>query len=382
MLLVALWDGYVLVSLSQTLPELRAAFGLSVSEGGQLVALANLGTVFGYFVLRLSDSVGRRPVLLCSLLGYSLTSLASALAPSVLWFLVGQFGTRIFIVSALSTALLYVAEEFPSPIRRQAMALLVSAASLGGVLCAVLAPSLLATQQGWRSVYLFGSVAALGLPYGFLRVKETTGFRELRTRVIPSLTSVWRSGHGRMLLVCSSLSILTYSVNQSAVTFWKEHALAGLHIAPLQTGKYIALAAVLAIPMAAAVGPLLNRLGRLRGSLLVYLVLTVGVLGSYLLPAGTWLALSLMMLFGGASGALVIVSTITTESFPTEQRGDAMGWANSLLGRVGFVLSPLLVSTLSETKGWSSVVPYLAILPLFALLIVWRLVPQAEPQAD
>lgn len=378
LLMVALWDGYNLVSLSQTLPELRATFGLSVSEGGQLVALANIGTVFGYFVLRLSDGVGRRPVLLWSLLGYSLMSLASALAPSVLWFLLGQFGTRIFIVSALSTALLYVAEDFPQHLRRQAMALLVSAASLGGVLCAILVPVLLTTEIGWRSVYLLGACAAVGLPYGLLKLKETTSFQALGSRVLPSMTSIWKSPHRQLLWVCSLLWILTYAVNQSAVTFWKEHALSDSHIAPQQTGRYIALAAVLAIPMSAAVGPLLNRLGRLRGSLLVYLVLTIGLLGAYLLPAGLALGLSLTMMVGGASGALVIVSTITTESFPTEQRGDAMGWSNSLLGRIGFVLSPLFVSTLSQTHGWSSVMPYLAVFPVVALLIVWRFVPHAD----
>lgn len=378
LLLVALWDGYVLVALSQTLPELRATFGLSVSEGGKLVACANVGTIFGYFVLRLSDSVGRRPVLLWSVLGYSLTSLASALAPSVLWFLIGQFGTRIFIVSALASALLYVTEEYPTRHRRQAVALLLSAASLGGVLCAVLAPSFVAMEQGWRKVYLFGALALIGLPYGLFCVRETRSFRALSERVTPSLTSIWKGGHGPMLLVCASLWILTYSVNQSAVTFWKEHALTDLAIEPKLTGQYIALAAIVAIPLSATVGPILNQLGRLGASVLVYVVLTLGLLGSYTLPPGTLMALSLMMMFGGASGALVIVSTITTESFPTEQRGDAMGWSNSLLGRFGFVLSPLLVSTLSEQQGWSSVMPYLAVLPMLTLLIVWRFVPRAD----
>jgi MFS family permease len=55
-----------------------------------------------------------------------------------------------------------------------------------------------------------------------------------------------------------------------------------------------------------------------------------------------------------------------------------MGWSNSLLGRFGFVLSPLLVSTLSEQQGWSSVMPYLAVLPMLTLLIVWRFVPRAD----
>ena len=61
------------------------SFALSVS-GGQLVGLANSGTLLGYFLLRRADSVGRRSILLSSVLGYSLLSLASALAPSAALF--------------------------------------------------------------------------------------------------------------------------------------------------------------------------------------------------------------------------------------------------------------------------------------------------------
>ncbi len=379
---VALWDGYDLLALSQTLPELRASFGLSVSEGGRLVAIANIGTVFGYFVLRLADSIGRRPVLLWSVLGYSLAALGSALAPSALTFLLAQLASRVFIVSALATAALFAAEEFPLRHRRHAIGLLVSIASLGGVLCAIIAPRLIATSYGWRSTYLLGGAALLLLPYGVVRLRETKSFLSIDKHVIPSLTTIWRAGHGRMLLVCATLWLLTYSVNQSTTTFWKEHAVSGLHLSQQVIGNYIGLAALLAIPLSASVGPLLHRSGRLRSSVLVYLAMALGLIGAYTLPPGFLLKCALTIMVGSASGALVIATTVTAESFPTNQRGDAMAWSNSLLGRFGFVLSPLIMSSLAEERGWSKTMPFLALLPLVALCIVWRFVPNKAFRGD
>ncbi len=382
LVMVALWDGYDLLALSQTLPELRTTFGLSVSEGGRLVAIANIGTVFGYFVLRRADSIGRKPVLLWSVLGYSLAALGSALAPSPLLFLLAQLASRVFIVSALATASLFAAEEFPLRYRRHAIGLLVSIASLGGVLCAVMAPRLIATPYGWRSTYFLGAGALLMLPYGVFRLRETQSFLTIDQHVVPSLSTIWRAGHGRMLLVCTSLWLLTYSVNQSSTTFWKEHAVSGLHLSQQNIGNYVGVAAILAIPLSAAVGPLINRWGRLRSSILVYLAMALGLIGAYTLPPGLLLRCALTIMVGTASGALVIATTVTAESFPTKQRGDAMAWSNSLLGRFGFVLSPLIVSSLAEERGWSNTMPFLASLPLVALLIVWRFVPNKAFRGD
>ena len=91
---------------------------------------------------------------------------------------------------------------------------------------------------------------------------------------------------------------------------------------------------------------------------------------------------ALTIMVGTASGALVIATTVTAESFPTKQRGDAMAWSNSLLGRFGFVLSPLIMSSLAEERGWSKTMPFLASLPLVALLIVWRFVPNKAFRGD
>ena len=379
--LVALWDGFDLAALSQTLPDVRATFGMTIGQGGRLLALASIGTVFGYFLLRKADSLGRRPVLLLSVLGYSLASLASGAASSSSVFLAAQLVSRIFIVSALSTAALYAAEDFPRERRAQTISMLVAVAAFGGVICALLAPRMVGSRFGWRGLYYLGGSSVVLFVYGWFFLRETRHFSALETRVVPSLTSIWRAGHGRRIFLCSLLWILTYGVNQSAVAFWKEHAVADLHISQMVMGGYIAIAAFVSIPLAGIAGPVLDRIGRRRGSAIVYLLQAIGVIGSYLLPHGPMLRISLILLVSGASGALVIANTVTAESFPTEQRGNGMAWTNSLLGRIGFILSPFIVSAFAEKWGWARTVPWLALLPLCSLALIWRMVQEDKHAA-
>lgn len=58
-----------------------------------------------------------------------------------------------------------------------------------------------------------------------------------------------------------------------------------------------------------------------------------------------------------------------------------MAWTNSLLGRIGFILSPFIVSAFAEKWGWARTVPWLALLPLCSLALIWRMVQEDKHAA-
>jgi putative MFS transporter len=80
------FEGYDFFALSQLLPNLREYFGLSESQGTAMVGVINGGTVLAYVMVGLADRWGRRRVLTATILGYTLFSLLSGLAPSALVF--------------------------------------------------------------------------------------------------------------------------------------------------------------------------------------------------------------------------------------------------------------------------------------------------------
>jgi putative MFS transporter len=78
----------------------------------------------------------------------------------------------------------------------------------------------------------------------------------------------------------------------------------------------------------------------------------------------------------GVSAVLPVLNAFTTELFPTDLRGDAYAWANNLIGRIGYVLAPVLVGFFADDLGWGAAVRPTAIFPLIALALIWWLLPE------
>lgn len=375
--LIAFFDGYDLFAISQTLPELRAAFQLTPAAGSRLLAIANLGTVAAYVLIRLADRWGRRPLLLLCLAGYSGASLGSAVAPEKWSFLLGQLAVRFFLVSALAMAVLYAAEEYPAERRGRIVALIQACYSVGAIVCAAVTPRLLRTSLDWRAVYLLGASSAFLLLFACRGLRETGRFLRLAAVRGPTIDAppLWprlpQPPYRRRMLQLAVIWVATFLCNQSATVFWKEYAQAERGLSPQRIGAWVAIAAVVALPLTVLTGRLIDRIGRRRGAAVVYIGTACGVLGSYAQRSEGLLLVSLILLISGATAALALLNTWTAESFPTDLRGDSFAWANSLLGRLGFVLSPLFVAELVPILGWGRTLSLTAGFPLLSLGLIW-----------
>jgi MFS transporter, putative metabolite:H+ symporter len=67
-----------------------------------------------------------------------------------------------------------------------------------------------------------------------------------------------------------------------------------------------------------------------------------------------------------------------TELFPTHLRSDAIAWSNNLLGRIGYMLSPIAVGFAAEEIGWGPAVSATALFPLVALALILWLLPETR----
>ncbi|HHH27131.1 MAG TPA: MFS transporter, partial [Polyangiaceae bacterium] len=96
---------------------------------------------------------------------------------------------------------------------------------------------------------------------------------------------------------------------------------------------------------------------------------------------GRWpLTVALVFAIFGASAVLPVLNAYTSELFPTDLRGDAFAWTNSLLGRIGYVASPALVGAMAEGLGWGygPAVQVTAIGPLVALALIFLWLPETK----
>jgi len=169
---------------------------------------------------------------------------------------------------------------------------------------------------------------------------------------------------------------LTYLCTQTAITFFKSRMVEDLHRSEDEVGQIIAGAAVLSMPLVFGVGQLFDRFGRKPVATLVFLCTSIGCLGAYTMTSTPALFVSAVLAIFGAAAVLPALNAFSTELFPTDLRSDAFAWSNNLLGRLGYVISPLAVGAIAHEVGWGPAVAPTPNRPVIALILIWRWLPE------
>jgi len=378
------FEGYDLIAITQVLPNLRSDFSLSPSQGGLLISLVNLGAVAAWLLVRRADRWGRRRLLQVTIAGYTVFTVATGLAPDAVSFGAAQLLARMFLLAEWAVAMIYAAEAFPAARRGLVIGVIQALSSLGSILCAGLAPTLLATAWGWRSVYLVGIVPLVLLAYARRGLRESRRFEaEVRESEAAEgrdpprgLAAIWRTPYRGRLLAVGIAWLLIYACTQNAITFWKEFAVGERGFSDAQVGVSISIGALAAMPPLFFVGKLLDAIGRRRGAALIFSLTSLGVMGAYSLHAPWALTVCVALSVFGGTAVLPVLSAFTTELFPTALRGDAYAWANNLIGRIGHVATPVVLGVAAESLGWGIAVGATGLFPLLALAVVWTTLPE------
>jgi len=373
------FEGYDFTALSQILPNLRADMSLSEGQGGLIVTIISAGTIVSYLLVRLADKWGRRRVLAITILGYALFTFLTGISPNAYYFTLFQFLGRIFLIAEWALSMVIAAEEYPAEQRGFVLGVLQAFNSLGSITCAAIAPILLASPFGWRTVYLVGIIPLLLLAYVRRGLRETKRFADYsasRKETKRPLAAILRSPYRRRVLQMAIIWGLTYMCTNTVVVFWKEYAIAEAGFTDADVAKALAIASLIAMPFIFSIGKLLDAWGRRRSAILIYSISAVFVVLAYQLTHFWILTLCLSLAIFAAIALLALLNAYTTELFPTDMRADAFAWSNNLLGRIGYVIAPVLVGKAAESVGWGNSVSTTAISVLVALVLILVWLPE------
>ncbi len=373
------FEGYDFFALTQILPNLRADLHVGQFGGGLLVGFINCGTILAFALARKADRWGRKPLLTATIAGYTVFTFLSGLSPNVYVFALLQMVARIFLIAEWATSMVIAAEEYPARGRGTVMGVVSAAGGVGAILCAGVVPLLLKTSYGWRSVYFVSIVPLLVLALARRGLRETSRFSEQSGESKgENLFAIWGTGHKKRMLQLAAVWFLTYVCTQNAVTFWKDFAVSERGFSDAQVGRAVTLAALVSMPLAFAAGKLLDVLGRKPGATLIYAATIGGVIGAYTAHSMTALTISLMFAVLGVNTVLTVLNAFTTELFPTQYRGAAFAWSNNLIGRIGYCVSPPVISYFTSQAGAGPTMTVTAIFPLLALGVIWLLLPETR----
>jgi putative MFS transporter len=377
------FEGYYTKLVSLVQPVIGREFGASREELGYVLGLSSLGMVFAFLVIHLADRVGRRPVFLGALAAYALLTLATAFSPNLVVYTLLQVFARMAMVVELGLAYLILSEEMPPQTRGRVNGVFGGCVVLGASVPDALLLPLTNAGIGWRGLFLIGALPLVLFPIYVASLKETTAFLARK-----ALGADHDGGFAAELALVRTLFSPAHRTNLLAVTalwfivsFWSATALfsffqyafvergwteADLVLLPLGTVPIGFLGYSLA-------GFSMDRFGRRRAAALYLLAGSAATVGCYQATTSATIVAGYFALVG-LGGIWATVTTWTTELFPTELRATASGFANNLVGRLGFVFGPILVGLLGGAlDSTADAVSLLGVVPLLGLPLAFLL---------
>lgn len=371
------FEGYDFIALTQILPNLRADMGLSEATAGTMLTIINLGTVVAYLLIRLADKIGRRTVMTMTILGFTLFTFLTGFTTDKVTFTICQFLARVFLIAEWAISMVIAAEEFPAARRGMVIGVIQASTSLGGIVCAGLVPILLKTSWEWRAVYFSAVLPLVLIMYARRGLRETRRFEEVEVKPRP-FHYIMTTPHRKWVLRLAAIWSLTYIGTSTAVTYWKEFAVGERGMTDGEVGLSITIAALCSMPLVFYSGRLLDVMGRKRGGAIIFVLGTLGILGSYTLYGRVELTVALVFGVFGVSAMMPVLNAFTTELFPTELRADAFAWSNNMLGRIGYIITPMVVGHFAGTYGYGPSVAVTTAFPSLALLLIFILMPETR----
>jgi MFS family permease len=320
---------------------------------------------------RLSDRVGRRPVLMASMAAAALAYVGLAFA-TALWML---FLARAFAgvcAGNIAAAQAYIADVTPPERRAKGMGMIGAAFGLGfiigPVLGGVLAGSDIATADLETPCLLaaaFSFIAFLGVLLVLPESLARTATSPAHGRIAALRAALLKPALAR-LLTMFFLVILAFSGMETTFAWW---AIAQFGWGPRPTGFVFFYVGLLsALMQGGLIGPLTRRFGEERLTLAGLAAIGVGLL---LMPFARDLSVLIVAMTALALGMGAMqpsLNSMISRRAPPEQQGEVLGVAQSV-GSLSRVLGPLAAGALFAEFGRNSPFFWGAALVCCALLV-------------
>ena len=382
--IVSLFDQYDLSLFSLALKQIQADLMIPEAQLGDLGALVRLGALPAFLFGVIADRVGRRKVLLFTIVGYTVLTGATAFAPDAKTFVILQFFARTFAVGELILAYVVIAEELDPETRGWGAGALTALAACGSGLALALFGLVDVLPMGWRALYLIGLIPLAMVAWMRRSLPETTRFEaqqknsEVRQQenFLKPILDLIRMYPKRILGICSVLLLLNFSAD--AASFFgpkylqEEHGWLPWHYSIM--GIFGGCIGVVGGPFA---GRLSDRYGRKKVAAVFLTANPILAIAFYQLFGWALVPIWVGMVFSGMA-ATVVLNIYGNELFPTSYRSTASG-TRVIVATIGGALSLMTESILFGIMGshWNAL-SLMVIGSLAAPIMVLWMLPETS----
>ncbi len=329
----------------------------------------------------ISDRLGRRTVVLYTLLIYSIGSFLCGLATEYWMLMIFRFITGFGLGGELPAASTLVSELSPLKSRGRNVVILESFWAWGWIAASLVA-FLAIPEYGWRSAFFIGAIPALFAAALRFKVPESPRYLELNgkheeaERIVSGLEKAagvepirddspiqevqkkpWYEEFkmlwsGSNLRITAVLWIIWFGINFGYYGFvlWTPTLLTDQGFDIVKSLGFTVIMCIAQLPGYFSAAILVERLGR-KPTLVIYFAGTA--LAAWLFgnaDSETMILATGCLLYFFALGAWGCVYSYTPEVYPTDVRGSGNGWA-AAFGRIGAFIAPFVVPAMYSAFG-------------------------------
>ena len=347
-----LFDAMDVGMLSFIIAALQKEWNLNTEQMGWIGSVNSIGMAVGALVFGIwADRIGRKNVLIITLLLFSLGSGLSALTTSLTIFLAFRFLIGMGLGGELPVASTLVSESVPVERRGRVVVLLESFWAAGWLIAALISYFVIPTY-GWQIALLISAIPALYAIYLRIHLPDSERFQKVKEqRKIPvgkSLKSLLSKEYVRRTLMLWTLWFCVV-FSYYGMFLWLPSVMVLKGFTLIKSFQYVVIMTLSQLPGYFTAAWLIEKAG--RKFVLVTYLLGTAISAYFFGNAETLTALllsgCLLSFFNlGAWGALYAYSP---EQYPTLIRATGTGMA-AAVGRIGGILGPLAVGYLLATN--------------------------------
>ncbi len=375
--LAQIFDGFDIYSISMAVPALAGAWHLPGASFANTFVMSGVGTLTGALTFSpVGDRLGRKPVLVASLVLLAVFSFACVFATTIPELVAFRFFTGLGIGALMPATVALSSDYAPERLRAPVVMLVFTGSPLGSFVGGQVVAQLL-PLYGWRMVFVIGGLLPLLLlPVALPWLPESPRILLKRGRMTPATLRLFKrldidpagTGHvvdvalgnpvaglfrDRLAPVTVLVWILYFSnlLSIYMIGYWLPTVLSLSGMSPANAVSAASLMNGGPLVSVFAMVPLAQRFGPpvVLAAMLSAGILAIGAVGLGNLSGGSLLAVIFVM---GCctTGSMTGINGMTAALYPARVRTAGMGWALGI-GRLGAIGGPWLGGFLL-VNGW------------------------------
>ena len=375
------FDNYDSALLSLALRQIQTGLGIAEARLGAMLSAIRLGYLGAMLIAPLADVFGRRRLLLLTIVGYTLLTALSAVAPHAHSFVVAQTLARAFSGAEATVSLVILAEEVDAAVRGWAIGLQGALAIMGYGLAAIAFGFITIVPYGWRGLYALALTPLVlliplrrMLPESRRFAAERAGGMSPRS-VIEPLAALFRSYPRRLLAVFAVW--FRFAVGGAPAGIFLPKYLQEIHHwSPGRVSSLYVFGGAIGIVGNIVAGRISDSYGRRMMGIAFMFAVPLGGIALYTVGGGPGVTACWIGWLFCDQAATTLLNAYGAELFPTSHRAAAtsmLAVARYGGGAVGLLLEGLLYSV---ADGHWTAIRYLMMAGFAAAIVMLSCFPE------